>query len=218
MAQTLTRSIREKPAWVRTFIILSILSIGIFALSYYTRIHQTSSLLPPSATTHERLVAEQFLWDEEIMRCAFVPVRLFIGWISLSLVLYYTCIAFSPRQSTRLKQIFSLEVHAESFLVFGNFISAMVAILSTPTLGKFATTPLSAALIYPEVTGIMHLFLNSLNIFQLLYIIVLIYGIFKITGFGVIKSLFIVSIVWAMNIFCNMAMIKFVQERLNMRF
>jgi hypothetical protein len=76
--------------------------------------------------------------------------------------------------------------------------------------------PLSAAMFIPAGNGTMHLFLNSISLFQLLYIIFLVYGVQKIAGFGRMKSSFIVLIVWAMCTFGNVAMITFVQERMHL--
>jgi hypothetical protein len=205
-----------KPSCIGMFIALSIVSIGIMALSYTARTHQTSALLPPIATIQERAAAEQTLQDEEITRCAFLPVRLFIGWMSFALVLYYTCAAFAPLQRTRLKQILSLEVHAEAFLVLGSFVSALSVLFASQQPKEILTMPLSAAVFIPAGNGLMHLFLNSINLFQLLYIISLAYGVQKITGFGRMKSSFIVLIVWAMCIFGNVAIITFVQEQMHL--
>jgi hypothetical protein len=215
-SRIMTDRIVTKPSWIGMFIALSIVSIGIMALSYTARTHQTSALLPPTATIQERATAEQTLQDEEIIRCAFLPVRLFIGWISFALVLYYTCAAFIPLQRTRLKQILSLEVNAEAFLVLGSFVSALSALFASQQPKEILTMPLSAAMFMQADNGTMHLFLNSIDLFQLLYIIFLIYGIRKITGFGRMKSSFIVLIVWAMCVFGNVAMIAFVQERMHL--
>jgi hypothetical protein len=208
----------DNPSWIRMFILLSIVSIGIMALSYAARTQQTTALLPPTATFQERLDAEQVLHDEEITRCAFLPVRLFIGWISFALVLYYTCVAFSPLKKTRLKQIVSLEVYGESILVLGSIVSAASVLFAVQRPKGIVTMPLSAAMLVDADNGVMQLFLNSINVFQLLYIIFLIYGVRKITDFGKIKSSFIVLVVWGMCIFNNMAMIKFVQERMRLQF
>jgi hypothetical protein len=210
--------IKDKPAWIGMFMVLAIASISILALSYSARTHQMSSLLPSSATMQERATAEQLLMDEEITRCAFLPVRLFTGWLSFTLVLYYTCFAFAPAQRIRVKQMFSLEIHAEIILVLGSLISALISLASTPEIGKVAAMPLSARTFYKGDSGLMILFLNSINVFQLLYVCFLMYGVRLITGFGRVKSVFIVFMVWAICIFSNIAMIKFVQERMHLNF
>ena len=207
-----------KPRWLGAFIILAVASVLILIVEYSFRAHQTASLLPPSAFDVDRLAAEQFLQTELLTRCAFLPVRLFTGWISFALVLYYTCVAFAPAQRIRFKQIFALEVHAEAILVFGTLVAAVYAMLSTPAEGTIPIVPLSAASFMPGINGLMLLFMNSVNLFQLLYVVALVYGIRQITGFGRVKSAFIVLIVWAVCAFTNIAMIKFVQERVHLLF
>lgn len=210
------RNITIKPRWLGVFILLALVSILVLVLEYPARAHQTASLLPPTATAEERLSAERILHEELVTRCIFLPVRLFTGWISFALVMYFASLAFSPVERIRFKQILALEVHAETILVLGNLLSASIGLITGSRPWGVALNPQGVAAFVPAGDGLMVLLLNSINLFQFIYVGALTYGLRNLTAFGKLKSAFIVLLVWGMSLFSNIAMIKFVQERVHL--
>jgi hypothetical protein len=207
--------IKSDPRWLAAFLILSIVCAGVYAIIYPYLIQATLAHLPSSATNEDKQIVMQSLNLDLPAKLAFLPVRLFIGWSTFSLVLLYACKAFAPSETIRFRQIFSLEIHAEATLVIANLASMLVAV--TNAHAGSVDVPFSlAGFIGGDQSFIVRSLLTSLNIFTLWQIVLLTIGVSILSGFGKIRSTLIVLLVWTLSTMFNLGAMKLLQDQLHL--
>lgn len=109
----LQRGIRSRSPWFWPFIVAVVLQVAAYLLSYSARIEAMQSLLPETATAHDRLAAAQMIWNWAPTRCLFLPLRLLFAWSVFAFTLFYLIRLFNPPNPVRFRQFLSLEIFAE---------------------------------------------------------------------------------------------------------
>ncbi len=207
--------IKSNPRWLGAFLILSVVSTVCYALVYPNLVQATLDHLPPTAIEADKQVVIETLQRELPAKLGFFPIRLFIGWSTFSLALMYVCKAFAPLDPVRFRQALSLEVHSEATSVLSH-MAAMVAVLLNANANP-SDAPLSlAGLIGHHQDFVVNSLLRSLNIFTLWQVIILTVGVSIVCGFGKIKSLCIVLIVWSLSTMFNLGALKLLQDELHL--
>ena len=207
--------IRTKPRWVSVFLLLAAVSTLCFSLNHPSLVQLTLDHLPRTATNADKMIVAERLEKELPVQLAFFPVRLFIGWSLFSAVLYFICKAFNPPAGIRPGQVISLVVHAEVTSVLASLVTTSGIILQIGT--DPAATPLSlAALAARDQSFIIKSLLTSLNIFTLWKIGILSTGISILSGFGRVRSLFIVLLVFALSFSFAIGAMKVLHDQLHL--
>jgi len=207
--------IKSNPRWLTAFVILSIVSAGVYAIIHPYLIQATLAHLPSSATNEDKQVVIQSLNLELPAKLAFFPVRLFIGWSTFSLALLYACKAFALREIIWFRQMFSLEIHTEATSVIANLAAMLLAV--TNANGGSVDVPFSlAGFIGGDQSFIVRSLLTSLNIFTLWQIVLLTIGVSILSGFGKIRSTLIVLLVWTLSTMFNLGAMKLLQDQLHL--
>ncbi len=195
------------------FILLSAAGVTIYILMHPFLVQATVAHLPSSATPEEREIVATTLRSELMLRCAFLPIRLLVGWSSFAVLLYALCRAFTPPKPIRFNRIFSLEVHAEATNLLAQLATLSYLILrSEGAPNATSLVPFSIAMIVRPDTFTMFSLLNSLNFFTLLYIAFLTMGISIQSGFSRGKSLLIVFVTWSVSVLFNVGVLELMQD------
>jgi len=193
------------------------MSIIAYVLTYPYAIQETLSHLPPSAFEADRQAVAQSLQQDLGIRCMFLPVRLIVGWSSFALILFYACKAFGQAVPCRFDQVFSLEVHAEFTTVLAKFSTFAWINLRGTQDGASMQVPFSAAaLVHPWNDFPAIALLNSLNIFILWYLVIVIVGVSVLTGFKTGKAFLVVLCVWSVSVLFNIAVLMFMRDGLHL--
>jgi hypothetical protein len=207
-------ALAARPLWLSSFCILALFGVFLFVLNYHLLVDETLRHLPPGASQEDKAYIAEWAGAEIVLRGAFLPIRLFIGWGVFALALMYGCRAATPPKPIRFSQSFSLVVHVQVFLMLGQMIGSIASHLS-PESHRYGTTPFSIAFFLPrDVDYVSHLLLNSVNPFMLWSIGVLSLGISCVCGFGGRTSLFVVGLVTLVSVMFNTSVIKLLIEAL----
>jgi len=172
--------------------------------------------LPVSADQHDKVLLTQWLDQESLSRFAFAPVRLFAGWLVFSLALFYACRSAAYGEPFRFAQLFSLEVHAESALLLAKLATLLRAGLSSPSPDSYLVTPFSVAVFVDPGSFPMAAFLNSLNVFTMLYLGIIAVGVSVICNMRTARSIVIVFTVWGVSEFVNSGILAGLQTDLHL--
>jgi hypothetical protein len=210
--------LNAKPRWLGTFILLSALSISLYILMHPYLVQSTLAHLPQSATPEDKEVVAQTLRNELPLRCAFLPVRLLIGWSTFAFVLFAICKAFTPPEPVRFIKILSLEVHAEvvNLLAQGATL-AYLFVRGGDISNATSLVPFSAAMFVRADTLVSFSLLNSLNFFTLYYIVFLTMGISVQSGLSRTKSFTVVALNWLTYLLLNVGALELTRHAMNLR-
>lgn len=168
-------SMKATPRWIIPFVILAGASVATALLQHPHIVRLTLDHLPASATVEDKLILEQSLNEGLAVRCAFLPIRLLIGWASFALILLYTCKAWSTSGTVRIRQVFCLEVAAEGVMVLGQISSL---IYPNGDNESFVRIPFGADMLLSlSHDVVLQMTWNSVNIFSIWYIVILTLGI-----------------------------------------
>jgi hypothetical protein len=201
-------SLRERPRWVASFVVVCVLYIVLGLASAGSRASLTAGHLPPAATPAARDATKEMLDGAIVVRSLFLPVRLFAGWSLFALALLYACRAWKSRSGLRFVQVFAAVVYSEIAPLLG----AVAALLVAGSSGA------DAAQSPPWVPGGLDLLiathdftaryaLNSVNVFSLAYIALLTVTLSGATGLSRAKSAVSALFAWAAALFVNAAII-----------
>jgi len=182
----------SRPRWLAAFVMLSVLSIVVSAFVYPQSVREMLTHLPSSATEADKQVLLQSLMGELPARLAFLPFRLFLGWGSFSLALLIVAKAFEPKEMVRFQQIFGLVVHTETISLFAR-VAALIDV----------TPPGLAGIIGGDRSFVVESLLRQLNVFTVWQIAVQIVVISILCGFGGVRSLVVVLLVWILFLSFN---------------
>ncbi len=207
-------AIKARPRWLFAFGILALASIGLTVAFHGQAVQTTLEHLPGSATPEDKEYIRAALGTEFFSRCAFLPVRLLIGWSGFALLLLYASLSFHPRDSIRFVQVLALEVHAEAILMLARFGTIIWWIVNAPAQsGAIPSPPLSVLwLAWKPADFIFFSLLGSINIFTLWYVLVLTVGIHVLCGFTKRKAFLIVAGVWAVTLGCNLGVLALLRN------
>ena len=210
-------SIKARPRWLAQYIVLASVSVIITVLMHPHIVHLTLYHLPSSATVQDKFIAEQSLNQELGIRCAFLPVRLLIGWVTFALMLFYACKAWAVREAVRFFDVFSLEVLAESVLVIAQ-AATLINVAVTGGATSFVKVPLGIDMFFsslPDAT--VQMTLNSINVFGVWYIVLLTIGISSLYGLSKVKSCITVLAVWCLAVIFNIGVVSLLRDALSLK-
>src|SRR6202008_502127 len=107
--------------------------------------------LPPTATHEDKIVLVTAFDRKLFPDVFFLPIRLLLGWMCTSLVIYFLNAVWSTREPVRFQHIISLEIHAEAVMVLGQFAaSGIVLFSSNHNLSEGFAIPLGLDIIVPS--------------------------------------------------------------------
>ncbi|HEV8538388.1 MAG TPA: hypothetical protein VGR15_05620 [Bacteroidota bacterium] len=208
--------IKSNPRWIVQFLILAVLSIILAVLAQPYVVHLTLDRLPSSATAEDKFIVQQALDGELYVRCAFLPIRLLIGWASFALLLFYACKGWRSKESVRFYHLWSLEVTAESVMVLAQAASLIYAL--TGGGSSFMRIPFGLDMVFgPLADPVKRMALNSVNIFALGYLYLLTTGISVLYGQSKIKSFFPVLAVWSLSVMFNVGIVSLLRDAFSFR-
>ncbi len=190
------------------FLVLVALSVLRLVVDYPAIVAAALDHLPPSATAADKLLMREHLAVDLYARSFFLPIRLLAGWSVFALLLFELSSWVGPAEPVRFRQLFSLEVHAESVLLLGGCL----ALVFHPGSGLHGM-PLSAASFLPPQSDIVIAsILESLNPFTAWYVALLGLGVRIICRFGVLRATAVAVAAWIVTLIWNLAIIKYLAE------
>ena len=209
--------IATRRSWLLSFAILAGISIIVFVWTHPFLIEATLVHLPPSATDSDKILVGQTLRSELPLRSFFLPVRLLAGWTVFAFMMYLTGKGFRPPEQLHFQKIFSLEVHAEIYLVLSRVAVLLGLIFGENDSSKMPLlVPFSAAHLIAVHDSMIFSLLNSLNFFTLLYIGALTAGISMQSGMSRTKSLVVVLLAFSLTLLFNVGMLAFLRDTLHL--
>lgn len=206
----------NSPKWLGRFLLLSAMSTVMYVLMHPYSLQAMLAHLPPSATAEEKEIVAQSLRAELPSRCAFLPIRLLIGWSTFALALFVASKSFMPTAPLRLKRIFSLEVLAEGANIGAQVTAYIYLVMRDEPVNATYIVPFSIAAFVSADTFGMFSLLNSLNFFTLLYIGILTVGLSEQSGFSRTKSFFIVLLTWSAYLLLNIGAIILLRDTMHL--
>ena len=205
--------IQSAPRWLVPFLLLAGLLVVIAIAMHPYNVAATLQRLPPSA---DREQAIEILRQELFLRGAVLPFRLFIGWGSFSLLLFYFCLAFRPPEMVRFTQILALEVHAEFTVVLAQAV-ALASNVYASTGIQSTSQPLSIDWILgPGSNFIYSTLIATLNIFTFWYLVLLAAGVSVLCGFRRFQAFLIVVAVWTVSAGINIGILKLLKDTMHL--
>lgn len=213
----LQRGIRSRSPWFWPFIVAVVLQVAAYLLSYSARIEAMQSLLPETATAHDRLAAAQMIWNWAPTRCLFLPLRLLFAWSVFAFTLFYLIRLFNPPNPVRFRQFLSLEIFAEWLPALGGVIAALLPGFYAHATSPLAPAPLSLLMVAAPQNWIMGMILGWVNVFQVAFLIILSAGLSWITGFGKFKSFLLVLFVWCLALFTEISLLQISSQPVYLR-
>jgi hypothetical protein len=197
----------KSSAWLTPFCLAALLQVAAYLLTYRVRVHAMQLQLPPSATDGDRLAAAQMIWQSAAVRSLFLPVRLFVGWGIFAVCIFWGTGFLVPRRPLRFREILTLEMFAELIPSLGALLAALLA----PTQAASALpsgSGFSLIALAPAGNWFIKMLLANANLTQLLYIVVLVAGISKISGLSVLKSASVASAVWLLAVTTELSFLQ----------
>lgn len=204
--------IKASPRWLTTFLLLCAVSIATTAIMHPYVIRQTLAHLPPSATGSDKQAVVQSLNLEMPAMLWFLPVRLFMGWGSFSLVLFSAARAFELRKTVRFQQVLSLVVHTETLSAIAGVAALVVAVMDKGN--PLLTAPFSLAA--PGETFLAKSLLGYVSLFTIWQVWIQIIGISILCGFGTRRSIVVVLMVWTLTIVFNISVLQLMVDRFHL--
>ncbi len=209
-----TEQIKASPRWLTTFLTLVVVSIVTTAIIHPYVVQEALAHLPSSATMGDKQRAIQFLGDEMTTTLTFLPVRLLVGWASFSLVMFIIARAFEPAETIRFQHVLALIVHTETVSVLAGV--ATVLLILTHTNAGHTGIPLGLSLFITGQSFIVKSLLNELNVFTLWQLAIQIVGISILCGFGKVRAVTVVVLVWMLSVFFNLGVIRLLIDRFHL--
>jgi hypothetical protein len=206
----------NSPKWLGRFLLLAAVSIVMYVLMNKYSLQTMLAHLPPSATAEEKEIVVQSFRAELPTRCAFLPIRLLIGWSTFALALFVSSKSFTPTAPLRLKRIFSLEVLAEGANIGAQVTAYIFLLMRNEPVNATHIVPFSIATVVSADTFGMFSLLNSLNFFTLLYIGILTVGLSEQSGFTRTKSFLIVLLTWSACLLFNIGTIIVLRDTMHL--
>jgi Yip1 domain len=201
--------IKASPRWLTTFLLLSAVSIVTTAIMHPFVIQRTLAHLPPSAAGSDKQAVTQFLNLEMPATLWFLPVRLFTGWGSFSLVLFSVARAFELKKTVRFQQTLSLIIHTGTVSVIAGV--ATLCIAATDSGNPLLTAPFSLAA-FGE-TFLARSLLGYVSLFTMWEVWIQVIGISVLCEFGARRSIVVVLMVWVLTILFNISVLKLLMDR-----
>ena len=202
-------SIKHQPRWIVAYSLIGAFTIIIAFLLHPFNQHIMFSMLSLKFEGYEiermLIVAQRFSY----IGYALSPVVLLLRWLIIAALLYFIALLSNAKNLT-YKPIFASIVHAELILIVMNIVNVIILYFQgvdtvTDPVHLQAIVGLDFLMHAPADNMPLFILLNSINIFTIWYLSVLTIGYSIITGFSIIKSMFIVGFVWLLTIFYQAA-------------
>jgi hypothetical protein len=203
--------IAARPRWLAAFLGLSLLSVIISAVTYPQFLGEMLVRLPSTATHEDRELLVRSLESELPARLAFLPIRLFLGWGTFTLVLLYLAKLFEPKEVIRYRQILSLEVHSEAIGVLAGCVT-MISFLAGSgriQLSLAGITGGNHALVLESI-------LRHASVFTLWQMAVQGVALSRMCGFGNVRAVGVVLLTWAIAISFNAGVVQILVDRFHL--
>jgi hypothetical protein len=185
--------------WVGMFVVLAAGHILVSALTLPTSIEATLGRLPESANTADRQAVAAMLEQEQIVRSAFLPIRLGAAWAVFALWVVFLCRVFSLNVVPRYRVILALVVHAELFGLMGR-AAALVRCRWWPSgdPARDLLPPFSLAELFPPASGHLPTVAAAfVNPFAALSLVTLGLGLCAACGSRPMKGFVLALLAWA---------------------
>jgi len=200
--------LKIRPQWLIAFLVLAALSVLRLVYDYPAIVAAALEHLPPSATAADKLLMKEHLAVDLYARSVFLPIRLLAGWSVFALLLYELSSWVGSAEPVRFRQMFALEVHAESVLLLGGCLGIVLHHGS-----GLPGMPLSAAsFFHPQSDIVMSSILDALNPFTAWYVALLGLGVKIICRFSVLKATAVAVTAWIVMLIWNLAIFKYLAE------
>jgi hypothetical protein len=195
--------LRLRPMWILPFLLLSVAAMGSMIAHHPLRVEETLRRLPPHLTTAERAAAAADLNSRLPARVLAYPGRLLLGWSTFALVLFVSCRAAAPEVPLRYVQVLALQIHCATAEIIGTWL--------LPVLRDAVPGPA----LYPG-TVLGGPLLNSLNIFTLWYVVLLIGGVGVLCAARPLKATLLVFVAWGSSLAFHTAVFRLLRDALHL--
>ncbi|MGA2624562.1 MAG: YIP1 family protein [Bacteroidota bacterium] len=200
--------LKMRPQWLIAFLVLAALSVLRLVYNYPAIVAATLDHLPPSAMAADKLLMQEHLAVDLYARAFFLPIRLLAGWSVFALLLYELSSWVGSAEPVHFRQLFALEVHAESVLLLGGCLEIVLHHGS-----GVSGMPLSAAtFLHPQSGIVLASILESLNPFTAWYVALLGLGVRIFCRFSVLKATAVAVTAWIVTLIWNLAIFKYLAE------
>jgi hypothetical protein len=201
--RTAAGELRLRPVWLGSFLVLALLSAGALLVQHRSRVEETVVHLPPHLTSAQRSAVAADLDARLTGRALMHPARLLLGWSAFALLLLVACRTAVPDIPLRFAQVLALQVHCAAAEVLGSWLLPVLrGLLPEPLLqpGLLAAGPL----------------LNSLNIFTIWYVVLLIAGVGVLCAARPLKATLLVLLVWGSSLAFQTAVFRVLRDVLHL--
>jgi hypothetical protein len=196
--------LRNRPSWLALFIFVTSIQTLAALLGYSASIDQTLGSLPPSATGADRVIVRKYLLDELPKFIGMVPIEILIQYGMSALLLYVMCRAFRPIGTVRYSQFFSLQVRAGVVLMLQTLLGSIDGILNPSGQRRGLIAMLGAGGLFEIAANEnVRLVAEACNVFSLLYVVYVVFGVRIICGFRWLASIGIGVSCWLISVFAN---------------
>ena len=199
-------NLKRRPRWLAMFLILAAVSVGIDMIDHPLVRKSVVDHLPASASRAERIAAAAWLDEEAPREQVFLPVRLLAGWLVFAGFLFSLCRIVGSREPFTFRQIWSLEVHSEAFILLGKIVTAAFA-LSTGEWRFFRGSPIGLAVLAGQAEFPLSGVLGSINLFNFLYAGALAAGLTVMCRFSAGKAIVVAGAAWGTAEAVNIAIL-----------
>jgi hypothetical protein len=207
---------RDRASWLPMFGLLAAAAVLLALALYPLELRVTLDHLPTTATPDDRAHVAATLDAGLSVRCAFVPVRLFVGWGSCALVVFLVCRALGPAVPLRFDHVLCAEVHAETATMLGSAAVLARSLVGLPAGdGGALLPPFRLSDVIPSAAGTpVHLLLSSANIFTLWYVVTLGAALSVLCGFRQRTGLAVSFCVWLAGETMNAGILSLLIDRM----
>jgi len=187
--------ISSSPVWIGQCLFLVGIGLLIHITSFGRIVQLTMDRLPDSATPADRQVMSEILNGQQWVSAALFPFRKLAGFGGTALILFLALRGVTSGSTVHLKEIFALEVHAETVLLLGN-LAAYAAVFMGSQQNPYVNPLGVSQLVEGKFDHISAL--NSINLFTLWYISLLVLGASRMLKLSYWKSIAAVLSTWVL--------------------
>jgi hypothetical protein len=126
------RTLQRRPRWLGAFLFLAALWVLFGFLEHPSALRATLERLPVSAAGPGQAAVVRALDEGLLLRLAFLPLRLLLGWGTFAALLWGAGRSFLPAGSAGFLQTLALEVHAEAAMTISRGIECAATLGGMP--------------------------------------------------------------------------------------
>ncbi len=198
--------IAARPRWLGAFLFLSVLSVIISAAGYPHFVQEMLTRLPPSASKEDKEFLVTSLSRELPARLAFLPIRLFLGWGSFALLLFYLAKMFEPKEVIQFRQMLALEVHSEAIGVAAGIVVTGLLISGIGGISLSLADVWNGPLLQETM-------LRQVSLAALWQILVQGVALSHLCGFGKLRGFLVVALTWAITASLNIGAVQIIIDQ-----